>query len=94
MSKIDITITSYLDQPGLVAEIWCELGMFGTLRLNKETRSFVVDLFPIQGRHPSVDPVALEKEIAKAQRRILEIEGLPLDFVSGFDQSLPHGSHE
>jgi len=39
MNNIDITITSYPDQPGLVAELWCEKGMLGEIRYQNDTQS-------------------------------------------------------
>lgn len=77
MNSLNTTITSYLDQPGLVAEIWCELGMVGAIRRQAETDSFTVELYPILGNErPVLDLATLELEITKAKRRLLEIEGL------------------
>ncbi|HJT30877.1 MAG TPA: hypothetical protein VJ783_02340 [Pirellulales bacterium] len=77
MNAIDVTITSYPDRPGLVAEFWCEQGMWGELRLDEATGIFSMELFPLEAGHrPMLDLEALEKAIAKAKRRLLEIEGL------------------
>lgn len=76
MSQIDVTITSYPNQPGLVAELWCEQGMWGEIRLKEESGTFSMELFPLKaGYRPLLDLEALEKAIAEAKRRLLEIQG-------------------
>ena len=77
MNSINITITSYSDQPGLVAEIWCELGMLAAIRRQGDKSSFTIEFFPIAGdKRPTFDLGSMEAEIVKAKRRLLEIEGL------------------
>lgn len=76
MNAIDVTITSYADRPGLVAEFWCEQGMWGEIRLEEPTGTFSLELFPLEGGcRPLLDLEALERAIANAKRRLLEIQG-------------------
>ncbi len=78
MNSINVIITSYTDQPGLVAEVWCELGMVAAVRYHDVTKLFEIEFFTIKGEErPTFDLAAWEFEITKAKRRILEIEGPP-----------------
>jgi hypothetical protein len=77
MNKIEVTITSYPDRPDLIAEMWCENGLWGELRFHQPTGAFSLELFPLErGIRPLLDVGELERELAKAKRRLLEIQGL------------------
>lgn len=76
MKKTDITITSYPDRPGLLAELWCEKGRWGELRYHEATGKFSVELLPLEGGfRPVLDLSDLELALANAKRRLLEIQG-------------------
>ncbi|HEX7449416.1 MAG TPA: hypothetical protein VF306_17805 [Pirellulales bacterium] len=77
MKKTDITIASYPDRPELLAELWCEKGMWGELRFDEGTGKFVLELFSLDGGfRPVLDLADLELSLANAKRRLLEIQGL------------------
>ena len=77
MNKIEVTVTSYPDRPELLAEMWCENGLWGEIRFHQASGGFSLELLPLkEGFRPLLDVGALENAIAKAKRRLLEIQGL------------------
>ena len=77
-STLELVLASYPeDYSVLVAELWCQHGMFAAIRLQNAANVFSMEFFSV----PSVEPVFLdlaevESLISRAKRRLKEIEGV------------------
>lgn len=76
LSKLELILTSYPDESALVAELWCESGMFAAIRYQGDSPDYWFELFPLADRDcPRINLTELEGIITQAKRRLREIEG-------------------
>ena len=80
VNQIELVVTSYPDDYALVAELWCDLGLFATIHLLKQDQTFVMELYPVAGgRGPCLKVAEFEEFVQLTKQRSLAIDGISTD---------------